>query len=71
MGTWEDLEEDTSGYQGGGQHKPGIRITGFTTATINMFRFSQGHTPPTENDAATRHPDSYHPEGDFLIFRIV
>ena len=71
MGFWEDLEHNQTGYSGGGLHKPAVKITGFSTANINMYRYSQGPTPPTSNDYGARLSTSYHPEGNYILFRIV
>ena len=71
MGFWEDFEHNQTGYSGGGLHKPAVKITGFSTANINMYRYSQGPTPPTSNDYGARLSTSYHPEGNYILFRIV
>ena len=71
MGFWEDFEHNQSGYSGGGLHKPAVKITGFSTANITMYRYSQGPTPPTSNDYGARLSTSYHPEGNYILFRIV
>ena len=54
---------------GGGQHLVGLRVTGNTTATLGTYRFRDGST--NTSSYGQRNPQSYHPEGDFVIFRIV
>ena len=71
MGYWNDFEHNQSGYSGGGLHKPGVKINSFSSATITMYRYSYGPTPPTSNDYGARLSSSYHPEGNFILFRIV
>ena len=56
---------------GGGMHKPGIRITSTTSASITMYRYRDGPNAPTSSDYGTRVSTSYHPEGDFVLVRIV
>jgi len=70
-GFWRDGESNTEGYAGGGRHRPGIRINSFNSADITMYRFSGGSQPPTDDEAADRDPKSYHPEGSYILFRVV
>lgn len=70
-GFWRDSESNTEGYAGGGRHRPGIRINSFNSAYITMYRFSGGFQPPTLSEATDRDPKSYHPEGNYILFRIV
>lgn len=71
MGWISDPESGFTGYGGGGKHLPGIKITSFTSATLDMFRYANGPVPPTTGDRAQRVPTSYHPEGNFILLRIV
>jgi hypothetical protein len=70
-GYWNDAESSQEGYAGGGRHKPGVKITSFSSADITMYRYSEGFEPPTLSEAADRDPKSYHPEGSYILFRIV
>ena len=70
-GFWRDGESNTEGYAGGGRHRPGIRINSFNSVNITMYRFSGASQPPTDDEAADRDPKSHHPEGNFVLFRIV
>lgn len=54
---------------GGGQHLVGLRVTGNTTATLGTYRFRDGST--NTSSYGQRNPQSYHPEGNFVVFRIV
>lgn len=71
QGFWQDWEHNQSGYSGGGQHKPAVKIESFSSAKITMYRYSVGPTPPTSNDYGARLSSSYHPEGHYILFRIV
>jgi hypothetical protein len=71
MGFYRVPEFNTEGYAGGGIHKPAIKITSFNTATVTMYRYGDGPYPPTEADRIQRHSSSLHPEGNFVLFRIV
>lgn len=70
-GFYQDFEFGTSGYAGGGLHKPAIKIKSFDEVQINMYKYSDGPTPPTSNDYGQRVSTSYHPEGNYILFRIV
>ena len=71
MGFYSVREFNSEGYAGGGKHKPAVKITSFNTATINMYRYADGVYPSTEADRITRISTSRHPEGSFVLFRIV
>ena len=71
MGFYRVPEFNTEGYAGGGNHKPAVKITSFNTATIHMYRYANGVYPSTEAARITRVSTSRHPEGSFVLFRIV
>jgi len=63
-----DAEQNIDTPFGGGQHLVGLRVTGNTTATLGTYRFRDGST--NTSSYGQRNPQSYHPEGDFVVFRI-
>ena len=67
-GRFQDLEHNIDERRGGGRHLPAIRITSTTSARITMHRFSGGFS---EGDYGSRDPDSKHPDGNFILVRIV
>ena len=71
QGFYQDFEFGISGYAGGGRHKPAVRIKSFDEVQINMYRYSDGPQPSNSNDYGQRLSTSYHPEGNFILFRIV
>ena len=68
-GRFLDQEHDVDTPIGGGLHIPACRINSTTTASITMFRYASGLTD-TSNYGG-RDSTSYHPEGHFVLFRIV
>ena len=68
-GRFLDPEHNIDTPIGGGKHIPACRISSTTSASITMFRYSEGGTD-TSNYGG-RNPLSYHPEGHFVLFRIV
>ena len=68
-GRFVDNEHGIDTPLGGGLHIPACRINSTTSASITMFRYSTGFTD-TSNYGARR-STSYHPEGHFVLFRIV
>lgn len=68
-GRFLDQEHDIDTPIGGGLHIPACRINSTTSASITMFRYASGLTD-TSNYGG-RDSTSYHPEGHFVLFRIV
>ena len=64
-----DQEEGIDQHRGGGIHILGLRISNTTTASLQTYRFRGGNANGT--NYGVRNPNSYHPEGHFVIFRIV
>ena len=69
-GEWY-IDYEYQGYAGGGRHRPAIRITGFNSAVMSMWRFADGFSPPAGAANLSRVPTSYHAEGAFVLARIV
>ena len=68
-GRFLDQEHGVDTPIGGGKHIPACRINSTTSASITMFRYASG-LPDTSNYGG-RDSTSYHPEGHFVLFRIV
>ena len=64
-----DPEHDIDTHAGGGIHILGLRISSTTSASLTTYRFRGGSANGT--NYGVRNPNSYHPEGHFVIFRIV
>lgn len=71
MGEYTDPEFGIDGYRGGGLHTPAIRIDSTNSVTLNMFRYSEGPIPNNNTEWGARVPTSYHPQGQFILVRIV
>ena len=70
-GLWDESESGTSEQFGGGLHRPGIRINSSSSVTLQMYRYSNGPTAPSSGSYGARVSTSFHPEGSYVIFRIV
>ena len=64
-----DQENNIDTPAGGGIHILGLRINSTTAASLTTYRFREGNANGT--NYGVRNPNSYHPEGHFVIFRIV
>jgi len=64
------IDGQSQGSEGGGQFFPAITLTGNTTASIQMYKTSDGLGAPTSNDYGQRDPDSWHADGCFVLVRI-
>jgi len=71
MGQWYEAESGLDEIYGGGRHRPSLKIESNTSAKLSMFRYGSGPTPPSTSDRGARLSTSFHPEGDYIIFRIV
>ena len=70
-GLWDEPENGINEQFGGGLHRPGLKIDSNSSVSITMFRYGVGPNAPTSSDYGTRVPTAFHPEGDYVIFRIV
>lgn len=68
-GLFNDAEHNIQQDLGGGLHIPACRINSTTSASITMFRYASGLTDTSNR--GQRVSTSYHPEGHFVLFRIV
>lgn len=61
------VQEDT----GGSRHIPAAKITSFNTIDITMWNYDGGFPAPNSSLRCKRNPQSKHPQGNFMLARIV
>lgn len=70
-GRWLEPESGTDEQYGGGLHRPALKINSTSSVSITNYRYSQGPNAPTAADYGDREDESFHPQGNYVIFRIV